>query len=316
MKKSQAMRSLLGILLVLAAACVGHIASAVQEQLEPPEGMILIAASSFMMGDDFAANDDSTPSMHEVKLDAFYMDAVETTKAQWDRVAAWAAENGYDIGPTDASAKAADHPVFGVSWYEAVKWANARSEMEGLTPCYYTDGARKFAYRTGSVDVRIEWVDWAANGYFLPTEAQWEEAARGGCEGHRFPWCDTDEIQQTRANYYSDVFYSYDTSSTRGDHPAYAVGGYPFTAPVGGFDANGYGLYDMAGNVLEWCWDWYEEGLSGGESPRGPATGTHRVDRGGSWYHDASRCPVARRHYLAPDTEHNTLGFRLVKAAP
>ena len=130
-----------------------------------------------------------------------------------------------------------------------VKWCNARSEKEGLAPCYHTDVARTAVYRTGRVDVTNDMVNWSANGYRLPTEAEWEKAARGGLVGRRFPW--GDQITHSLANYSSDSIYPYDTSPTRGYHPDYQAGGAPYTSPVGNFAANGYGLYDMAGNVYE-----------------------------------------------------------------
>jgi sulfatase modifying factor 1 len=153
----------------------------------------------------------------------------------------------------------------------------------------------------------------------LPTEADWEKAARGGAEGRRFSWSDTDTIDHSRANYRSDSRYTYDVSPTRGYHPEYDEGAIPYTSPVGSFAANGYGLYDMTGNVWEWCWDWYGEmyyGFSPESNLRGPSSGLFRTGRGGYWYNLAFYGRVAYRTGDRPTVEDVDLGFRLVRAAP
>jgi formylglycine-generating enzyme required for sulfatase activity len=255
-----------------------------------------------------------------VTLDAFYMGKYEVTKAEWDEVCTWGLSNGY----TDLSAgsgKASTHPVQSISWYDMVKWCNARSQKEGLTPVYYTDDAQTTIYKTGAVNVNNAQVNWTANGYRLPTEAEWEKAARGGLSGKRFPWGDT--ISHSQANYYAYVNY-YSLSNYRYDlsaggldnyHPTYATGSTPYTSPVGAFPANGYGLYDMAGNVWEWCWDWYGTYAAGSQiNPRGLTSGTSRVGRGGGWRNTggAAYCRVAFRGN--PNYE-NSVGFRVVRSS-
>jgi formylglycine-generating enzyme required for sulfatase activity len=210
-----------------------QLASATQG--EPPAGMALIPAGTFQMGDSFGEGWENERPVHAVTVSAFYMDKFEVTKALWDEVAAWAAGHGYDIGPADGDGKGPDGPVYNVSWYEAVKWANARSEKDGLTPAYTVGGS---VYRSGESEPDC---DWAASGYRLPTEAEWEYAARGGAEGRRFPWSDTDEIQHARANYYSDPSFSYDTSPTRGFHRATPPSRCPTPAPWGASLPTGMG---------------------------------------------------------------------------
>jgi formylglycine-generating enzyme required for sulfatase activity len=207
------------------------------------------------------------------------------------------------------SGKAANHPVQTVTWYDVVKWCNARSQKEGKTPAYYTDAAMTQVYTNGQASPYVKW----DRGYRLPTEAEWEKAARGGLSGKRFPWGDT--ITHNQANYYSSTSYAYDTSSTRGYHPNYQAGGMPYTSPVDSFAANGYGLYDMAGNVWEWCWDWYSSsyyGSSPGTDPRGPASGSYRVFRGGGWYGSAWNSRSANRDDYYPTSRDYGIGFRPV----
>lgn len=285
---------------------------------EVPAGMALVPAGEFTMGDAFAEGSTNELPAHAVDVGAFCMDATEVTWGQWTEVRAWATNHGYAI--TDAGGKATNHPAHSVRWNEAAKWCNARSEKEGLTPCYYANAAQTNVFRAGTNDMGNAQVKWDANGYRLPTEAEWEKAARGGAAGMRFPWGDTNAIQHARANYRSSVGYAYDVSPTRGYHPDYVDGSNPFlyTSPAGAFAPNGYGLYDMAGNVKEWCWDRFSETYyveTPAADPQGPSTGTTRVVRDGSWgstgYAAGVRC--AARGGSLPTVSSLHLGFRCVR---
>jgi formylglycine-generating enzyme required for sulfatase activity len=267
-----------------------------------PAKMCLIPAGPFTMGDSLDHDDASLP-LHKPSVSAFYMDKHGVTKAEWDKVYNWALQHGYSFDNAGAAARGGDHPVQMVSWFDSVKWCNARSEKEGKSPAYYTDAAHTKVFRTGTNTLSSACVNWNA-GYRLPTEAEWEKAARGGLEGKRFPWGDT--IHPQRANYFADPASNpYDMSDRKGT--------YRGTTPAGYFPPNGYGLQDVAGNVWEWCWDWrgpYSE--AGQTDPRGPESGTGRILRGGSWDNAANNCRVAVRSSNNPIGRSVRIGFRCV----
>lgn len=282
----------------------------------PPPDMAFIPAGTFAMGDSLGDNIDDAREVpvHSVYVSAFYLDEYEITKAKWDETRSWALTNGYVI-PVSGSSKASNHPVHGVSWYDALKWCNARSQQGGLSPCYTNaDGT---VYRTGPFDGGCNWI---ASGYRLPTETEWEKAARGGQLERRFPWSDADTIGHSRANYNGlPGVYLYD-QAPEGHHPVYAVGDTPYTSPVGSFPKNGYGLYDMAGNVFEWCWDWYDaswytHGSSTDPDTRGPSSSpiNCRVWRGGSWNLYSFNAASARRTAAPPDFTRDDIGFRCAR---
>ena len=277
-----------------------------------PTNMAFIPQGAFTMGDSL--DELSEAPIRIVVLDAFYMGKCEVTKAEWGEVRTWGLNNGYtDLAA--GSGKANNHPVQSIAWYQMVKWCNARSEKEGLTPVYYTNDAQTTIYKTGNVDVTNAQVNWSANGYRLPTEAEWEKAARGGLSGKRFPWGDT--ISHSQANYRANSGRNYDLSgSVNNHHPTYATELMPYTSPVGAFAANGYGLYDMVGNVWEWCWDWYgTDAVDSQANPRGVASGTYRACRGGNWISDADYCRVAGRGKYYPSYSGYRVGFRVVRSS-
>ncbi len=301
-------------------------------------GMALIPAGEFLMGNSFDPGEGYSDELprHAVYVDAFYMDRTEVTNQQYADALNWAKNQGdlitvtsgvvykynsgttypyCDTNPTHSWSRITwngntfgvvagkeNHPMVEVSWFGSVAYANWRSGMQGKPLCY---------------DLST-WTCNFGSGYRLPTEAEWEKAARGGTAGHRFPWSDSDYIQHARANYNSSTSYSYDNSPTRGYHPTFSTGGYPYTSPVGYFAANGYGLHDMAGNVWEWCNDWYSGSYYSGSpynNPHGPASGLFRVLRGGCWDDSAYFCRMVVRsygsHFYSPYSRYFIIGFRL-----
>jgi len=277
-----------------------------------PNGMVLIPAGLFQMGDNLD-NDPAAQPVHDVYISAFFMDRYEVTGELWNQVATWAASRGYD--GLSAQWAAENHPAHSVSWYDAVRWCNARSEMENLTPAYYTTADQTTVYRTGTIDLSNHMVRWGANGYRLPTESEWEKAARGGLKGQRYPWGNT--IDGSQANYSgSGDFFE-------GRQPGTTPAGYynGQQRPAGANMANGYGLFDMAGNTSEWCWDslsgdYFNRIHQGGTTPnpQGPVNYTGaRVLRGGAWEFTThySRCS-SRIGYNA-GFRHGITGFRCVR---
>ena len=273
-----------------------------------PSGMVLIPyGGPFTMGDPFGGLADAK-MVTNVYVSPFSMDVNPVTWAQWQGVYGYATNHGYTFVHPGAG-KGATHPVQTVDWYDVVKWCNARSEQAGKLPVYYTDAGLTVVYRSGEV---TPYANWSAKGYRLPTEAEWEKAARGGLAGQRFPWGNL--ISQTNANYYGNTAsYAYDLGPN-GYNPNGSIGGtFPATSPAGSFASNGYGLYDMAGNVFQWCWDWYGMPYAGGSDPHGMASGSLRVLRGGAWNVSAFNSQCAYRNDDYPGFASSLIGFRCVR---
>jgi formylglycine-generating enzyme required for sulfatase activity len=304
------------------------------------DGMALVPTGSFEMGRHVGGGDGGELPVHTVNLDAFYMDTHEVTILEYadylnnalargevtvngSSAVVQVGGAGEELCDTSTSSiyshlvwdgtsfsadpshpvtgSWAEHPMAEVSWYGACAYANGKSRGAGLDPCYDES----------------DWsCDFTRNGYRLPTEAEWEYAARGG--EHRpyymYPWGDS--LDGSKANYYWS-----------GD--PYEGAAYPWTTPAGYYDgsqtpagvdmANGYGLYDMSGNVWEWCWDRYDHSYysnSPADNPTGPATGWARMIRGGSWGSSASIPRSAFRGFTGPIDRYGDLGVRVLAARP
>ena len=277
---------------------------------KPPTGMVIIPAGSFTMGNATGDGDILGASLTTVTVSAFYMDVNLVTSNLWLSVYTFATNCGYTFVHPGAAA-AGNQPIVLLDWYDCVKWCNARSAQAGLTPVYYTDGGLTKVYTNGDSGTTV-YANWGVNGYRLPTESEWEKAARGGVSGLRFPWGNT--IAESQANYFGNTSYSYDL----GPNGFNAIGNYPTSFPGtsagGSFAPNGYRLNDMAGNVMQWCWDWYATPYAGGSDPRGP-TGplVYRTYRGGYWEGEAAYARCAQRGYGDPHFSNYGSGFRCVR---
>jgi formylglycine-generating enzyme required for sulfatase activity len=229
--------------------------------------MVLIPAGEFLMGSPEGEGNSDEHPQHTVYLDAFYIDKYEVTNAQYKK---FVGATGHRI------------PYFNADWAKPYNWQNGT----------YPSGKGNHPVVFVSWDDAEAYCEWA--GKRLPTEAEWEKAARGRLEGKKYPW--GDENPSGRANY----------NSTGID----AVGSY---AP------NGYGIYDMTGNVWEWVADWYSENyyrVSPKNNPKGPDSGTRRVHRGGSWGSGGSGLRAALRNWGTPDVRLGNFGFRCAQDIP
>jgi len=249
---------------------------------------------------------DDTATNVSVISTAFRMSQHEITRAQFLTVM------GTD--PSNASfSNVTSDPVQEVNWYHAIAFCNKLSLAEGLVPVYSVSGITDWATLTyASIPITYDatWNEataiWTNNGYRLPTEMEWMWAAMGapadGQEG------------LTNTTGYLKAFAGSTGSNAIGDYAWYDSNSAGKTHPVGTKDANELGLYDMSGNVWEWCWDWYDTYPAGTQTDyQGAASGTNRVLRGGTWYGNASYCPVAIRNYGNPHGQFISVGFRVVR---
>jgi len=292
-----------------------------------PSGMAFVPAGDFVMGDHSGTGQTDELPLHTVTLDGFWMDAHEVTTQEYvdflnaalgrnevvvQQGIVYGAGNGelycdtfvsnYDSriewnGSQFSSAQGKrNHPMLKVSWFGACAFANNLSLLDGRTLCY---------------DLNTWACDFSADGFRLATEAEWEYAARGGRASYaKYPW--GNDVNGSYANYFASGDYFEVT--------------WPSTTPVGYYDgnqfppggdmANGFGLYDMAGNLYEWCNDWSDDNyyaVSPSDNPTGPASGSYRVLRGGSWNSTPPYLRNALRGGDGPERRNSYVGFRCVR---
>jgi formylglycine-generating enzyme required for sulfatase activity len=252
------------------------------------------------------------------------MGKYQVTYDLWYTVYTWAKANGYTFqdagaegsnGTAGAAPTTAKYqPVTGISWRDAIVWCNAYSQMTGQTPVYCSDsgfttpikdatnGAYGSSINTTAGSFDNPYVNWSANGYRLPTEGEYQYAASYQNGTNWTPY-----------NYASGDTAPYNTSVTIGNYCWYYTNSGNVTHNVGGKTANALGIYDMSGNVWEWCWDWDGNYPSTSTDYRGPASGSNRVIRGGSYDNGANTLQVGSRDDDNPFNEYSSIGFRFAR---
>ncbi|MBN1251869.1 MAG: formylglycine-generating enzyme family protein [Bacteroidales bacterium] len=242
---------------------------------------VLVQGGTFVMGNDYSINTDEAPE-HKVTLSDFEIGKYEVTFSQFDQ---FCISTGWEK-PDDAGLGRDNNPVMNISWESAVMYCNWLSKMDGLDRCY--------TIRRDSL-ATIVLCDYSTNGYRLPTEAEWEYAAKGGNKSNGFSY--------SGSNNPDEVAWYYSNSAGR-----------PHT--VGTKKANELGIFDMNGNVREWVWDLYEKDYyskSPESNPTGPADGVRRVFRGGGWSFKVGFLRLTARGYMGPNKSYGNVGFRVVK---
>lgn len=233
---------------------------------------IEVAGGTFVRKEGFQVKKGLLIPAITVKVNSFYIDDFVLTQEDWSGV--------MDYNPSHFQNGAL--PVERVGWYDAVVFCNRKSQKDGLQPCYSINGER------------VE-CDFTANGYRLPTEAEWEFAAMGGVKSKGYRYAGSDMLDEI-------AWYSENAGKT--------------THPRGQKAANELGLYDMCGNVFEWCWDWFDKfDRDYMDNPTGPAVGKMKVVRGNNWVNGKSTSDMSRRVHRGPYCKTHHQGFRIARTA-
>lgn len=257
---------------------------------ELTNNLILINGGTYLMGSpETEMHRETDEVQHEVKVSDFYIGRYEVTQKEYEEV----------MGENPSNFEGENLPVENVTWYEAIEYCNKLSEKEGLTPVYTIDGEN------------VSW-DRSANGYRLPTEAEWEYAARAGTTS---PFNTENSISDEEANYYGHYPYGIEENYFTQENLETEPGQYrQTTVEVNSFSPNKWGFYNIHGNVAEWCFDYYGAyDLENTDNPSGPTTGTLRVNRGGGWNDYAKHLRCAYRASTTPDQKMSNIGFRVVR---
>lgn len=236
--------------------------------------MVLVKGGIFNMGNERETLFEDELPVHQVSLDDYYIGVYEVSQSEWQAV----------MGNNPSFYKGDNHPVDNVSWFDALHFCNKLSEKSGLEPCYDFKRGNTVEFKR------------SANGYRLPTESEWEFAARGGMRSRNYLYAGNDEVDMV----------AWHKGNSKGE-----------THEGGLLQANELGLYDMSGNVWEWCWDWYasEYASEPQVNPDGPSYGVERCRRGGGWHAVAKSSRVTNRIGTPPSTRLNYVGLRLVRNA-
>lgn len=266
--------------------------------------MIHVVGSIFRKGDEFKVGEEDESPSHMVEVSSFLMSSFEVTQGEYQAYCmARGIERKFDPLKTD-------YPIDSVSWYAAIEYCNWLSLQHGFSPVYSIDKRRK-DIRNSSLQDKLKWkiaIYPKGTGYRLPTESEWEFAARS--RGKHYIWTGTRKAKEVAqfANYRDTSLLTTDSLLN--------------VSPVGSLASNEIGLFDMSGNVAEWCWDWYNEkhyanGKKTNDVPsmdKGPRRGKFRVAKGGAWNDPLENIRVSNRIPLTADHRFNTIGFRLVRS--